>query len=531
MSTRKFSLQREDGSYILIFLDGVEMSSAEVPDSKSLQSAELYTLLVENCASAMIAVDLQGHIIAWNKAAERLYGYTAEEIMGESGERLVPEEYRRERDYIIQSLNDGRESVRGKTTRVTKFGNTIHIDYSARKMFNANGKCLGIVTTINDDTELNTARRIIESDEQRFLTVIDAAPTGIIVTDATGKIALCNSEVERLFGYPKGELLGRGIETLVPLRFREAHVGFRKSFGEAPQSRQMGAGRDLYARRSDGSEFPVVIGLNPLMREDGLYTIASIVDVTERKHFENTLKDINERLQSKNAELEQFVYTISHDLKSPIVTSASFLEFLREDFAAGKKDEVEDSLSRLVKANKRMRDLINDLLQVSRIGRVDVHMAPVNLLNVVDEVLDSLREQLEGSQIVVNIAKESADFIGDKTKVARAIENIVTNALKYGRSRDGSLFLKISSERGSENLRVLFKDSGAGIPKKDHSRIFELFQRLDVEKEGTGVGLAIVSRVMRMHRGKAWVESEVGEGATFVLSFPLTKLDLGAQDD
>lgn len=369
------------------------------------------------------------------------------------------------------------------------------------------------------EPSVRSANAAFKSDGNKFNIIVDSVPNGLIIVDQRGEILMCNAEMEKLFGYDKGELLGQSLEVLVPREVRTNHVGLRTGFFAHPSKRQMGAGRDLRGIRKDGSEIPVEIGLNPLETEQGNFVVASVVDITERKKMDLMLLRAYDEVQQKNLEMEQFVYTVSHDLKAPLVTSSSYISFLREDLQAGRYDDLMDSLERVEKANKKMHELIYDLLQLSRTSRMELKVAPINLAMLITEIKKDLRDQLNDSNTELIIPQNLPTVQGDSKRLTQVFENLIINGLKYAAVGDKNTIEVIRNETEKE-WNVGVKDNGPGIPPQYHKKIFALFQRLDTQKEGTGVGLTIVSRIMGLHGGRAWVESEPPHGATFWLSFP-----------
>ncbi|QDK47416.1 PAS domain-containing sensor histidine kinase [Bdellovibrio sp. ZAP7] len=349
--------------------------------------------------------------------------------------------------------------------------------------------------------------------------IVDSVPNGLIVVDARGEILMSNAEMERMFGYEKGELVGQSLEILVPREVRTNHVGLRAGFFENPSKRQMGAGRDLRGIRKDGSEMPVEIGLNPLVTAQGNFVVASVVDITERKKMDLMLIKAYEEVQQKNLEMEQFVYTVSHDLKAPLVTSSSYISFLREDLQAGRYTDLMDSLERVEKANKKMHELIYDLLQLSRTSRMELRVTSVGLTQLISETKKDLRDQLAEKKTNILIPDNLPVVQGDAKRLTQVFENLIINALKYAAVFENNL-IEIVQKETEKDWEIGVKDNGPGIPVQYHKKIFALFQRLDNQKEGTGVGLAIVSRIMALHGGRAWVESEPNHGATFWVCFP-----------
>ncbi len=372
---------------------------------------------------------------------------------------------------------------------------------------------------MDKESVASTANAKFKSDSTKFNIIVDSVPNGLIVVDIRGEILMCNSEMEKMFGYERGELIGQSLEVLVPREVRTNHVGLRTGFFAHPSKRQMGAGRDLRGVRKDGSEIPVEIGLNPMETEQGNFVVASVVDITERKKMDLMLIKAYEEVQQKNLEMEQFVYTVSHDLKAPLVTSSSYISFLREDLQAGRYTELLDSLERVEKANKKMHELIYDLLQLSRTSRMELKVAAISLTHILEDIKKDLRDQLSERKTELRIPGNLPVVQGDAKRLTQVFENLIINALKYAALGDHNIIEVLTKETENEWV-VGVRDNGPGIPAQYHKKIFALFQRLDNQKEGTGVGLTIVSRIMGLHGGHAWVESEPAQGATFWVSFP-----------
>jgi two-component system, LuxR family, sensor kinase FixL len=358
----------------------------------------------------------------------------------------------------------------------------------------------------------------IQEKDKQIRTLIDSIPNGIVMVDAKGTIILCNSETEKMFGYNNGELIQRNVRSLIPDRVLSENSEFAEGFtGKVP--RQMGQSRNLFGRKKDGDEIPIEIGLNPVEMADGTYIVASIVDITERKNIEDRLQRTNAELSRKNSEMEQFVYTVSHDLKSPLVTAASFIGFLKEDLKLNRSPEVDDSLMRIEKANHRMRELIEDLLELSRAGRFELEKEKVLLKDLIDTVIEGHSEEIRKRGLKIEMEVGSTTIEVDASRMQQVFENLLTNALKYA-SKGSQPLLRIFTEENEENVKICFRDSGPGIDQAYHEKIFGLFQRLQTDEEGTGVGLSIVSRIIEVHGGTVWVESSVGNGASFWMSLP-----------
>jgi PAS domain S-box-containing protein len=364
-------------------------------------------------------------------------------------------------------------------------------------------------------------QQALQRSEEVFHAIVESAPTAVVMIDPNGDIELVNAETERLFGYTRKELVGKPVEILVPPRFKFDHPEFRKRYLENPATRRMGAGRDLYGRRKDGTEVAVEIGLNPIEAEEGIFVLSAIVDITERQRTEREIRRINAELMNKNEEIQQFVYTVSHDLKSPLVTCKGFVGVAREDLKEGLLEDVESSLARIEHATDRMSQLIQDLLQLSRIGTIRNEPEEIDVVELVQSAISDLSSRLEGVRAVVSVQRDLPRVVADRVRLAQVFENLLTNAVKYGCGHDQPAVV-IEGCIDAGEVRYCVRDNGSGIAPQFHERIFGLFERLESNTDGTGVGLAAVSRIMEAHGGRAWVESEVGQGAAFWLAFPAT---------
>lgn len=519
---RDLSGVRKDGSEIPVEIGLNHISTEEgkyiiasiVDISERKRSEERYKLFVDSVKDyAIIMLDPDGKILSWNEGAERLKGYKADEILGEHFSKFYTPESANA-DYpnkeLSIAISEGR--YEDENWRIRKDGSRFWASVVITALRDSSGKLQGFGKVTRDLTER-------KKQEEKFQTIVESVPNGIILINQEGKITLCNSDAEKMFGHTREELLGKPVETLVPARYQKMHPNHREAFKKNPQKRQMGAGRDLSGLRKDGSEFPVEIGLNPIHLPEGNFVLASIVDITERKTIEKKLQTAYEQVQQKNQEMEQFVYTVSHDLKAPLVTSTSFIGFLREDIAKKNFDDVPDSLDRLEKAHKRMQELINDLLQLSRVGRMDLNIEPVNLLSLFEEILENNAESLKNKKVKVTVLKPAPTILADHKRISQVFDNLINNAIKYATDVP-SPEIKVFYKDMPDEIQICVKDNGPGIEPQYHKKIFGLFQRLQTDKEGTGVGLTIVSRIVQLHSGRVWVDSDLGRGAEFWVSLP-----------
>ena len=364
---------------------------------------------------------------------------------------------------------------------------------------------LGRVST--PDPPLEVGRPTAAPTERLFRLAVEASPSGVVMVDRRGTIVLVNREIERLFGYTRGELVGRSIEVLVPSRFRATHPGAGQEFFSHPQARPLGTGRDLFGVHKDGTEIPVEIGLNPIEAEEGIFVLASVIDIGPRKQAEAELRRSNE-------ELERFAYVASHDLQEPLRTVSSYLQLLSRRYRDRLDADGADFMDFAVDGARRMQQLIADLLVFSRVGTRGAPLVATEMQTAFDQTLASLRAAIEESSATVS-ADPLPAVLADGSQLAQLLANLIGNGLKFHGEEPPRV--RVSARRTGRLWTISVEDNGIGIAPEYFERIFVIFQRLHAREEypGTGVGLAICKKIVERHGGRLWVESTPGAGARF----------------
>lgn len=487
----------------------------DISDRKKAE--QRFQLAVEAAPNAMIMVNAEGRIVMVNGRAEQMFGYAREEMVGQTVELLLPEQF--QQSHVAQRtayLNCPEPRAMGAGRDLFarhKNGKLIPVEIGLNPIETEEG--IFVLSAIVDITERN---RI----EQRFHRAVEAAPNAMVMTNSTGQIVMVNTSAENMFGYLRGEMIGQLVEMLLPEEYRGSHVAQRANYFSNPEPRAMGAGRDLFARHKDGRLIPVEIGLNPIETEEGVFVLSAILDITERKRAEKELerqseqlRDQNKELVAANAELDDFSFVASHDLQEPLRKLISFSTLLRSDLGGDLPEQASRDLDFITEAANRMQNLVRDLLRLSRAGRGAVKIEALPLNDCVERALSALSARIEETKAVITKPSLPA-AMGDATLVTQLFQNLIGNGLKF-QAAGVRPHVTITVEREGDQWILGVKDNGIGLKMEFADQIFLPFKRLHgrQEYEGTGIGLAICRKAVERMGGRIWVESAPGEGAHF----------------
>lgn len=407
-------------------------------------------------------------------------------------------------------------------------------------------------------------------EQAHLSSLFENSSEGMLITDSRGKIVLANPAATRIFGYSKDELNGSYIEILIPKETREKHVGLRNGFYHHPQNRSMGSGRDLYGCKKDGSVFPVEVSLSPYKKDEEIFVIAFIVDISQRKETENNLvkkqkelENVTNQMRKLNTELERkvderthilkealqklelsqselsealdkerqlneiksrFVSMASHEFRTPlsaVLSSASLLSKYQKEEDQEKRDK---HIGRIKDSVKHLNDILEDFLSLGRLdeGRVSADPGEFNLKELVNEVLADIKILLKQGQFFLLVFSGNEVVYADKRLLKNILINLLSNAIKF--SGEG-MPISIDAKSEAAEVEIHVKDKGIGIAEEDQEHLFSSFFRASNASniQGTGLGLHIVKRYIDLMDGEVNLQSRLHEGTTVTIRFPSAK--------
>lgn len=466
---------------------------------------QLMSLVFECAPNGVVLTRPSGQIVLVNAECERMFGYSRTDLIDSPVETLLPARFRQahatlRRGHAVESrfgaMGEGREFV-GLHSDGTEFPMEVGVSSTRTPVG------IMVVETI---VNISVRKRI----ELMFQKVVESAPCALLMIDASGLIVLINPQATFLFGYSRAEMVGSPLEMLLPQRLRAFYLAHRSAFTLAPHIRQLGASGELMARRKDGSEFSVEIGLNPVPSDAGALVLATVTDITQRSKMQRELRQVN-------FDLEEFIYAASHDLKSPLQGIADLVDWIEEGLGGKQTDEVERNLARVTDRVQRLGVVIDGLLAYAHAGTVSLQPESIDLRELINGVL-TLMAIPPSFSITLHI--EFGQLLTNRAPLGSVLQNILGNAVKHHDQAGGKIAIHVEA---IERFCVFtIADDGPGIPQTAQQRIFRMFQTAGgIGGEHSGIGLALSKRLVEAHGGHIEVLSENGNrGTAFKVWWP-----------
>lgn len=385
--------------------------------------------------------------------------------------------------------------------------------------------------------DVTRAAEALRDNDERMRLVLNTALDAVITADSSGRITSWNKEAEKMFGWTEAEITGRRlVDKIIPVPLREAHERGMKHFLATNEGPVLNKRIEITGLRRDGQVFPIELAITPIRVGDDLVFSAFIRDITERKKSQDAIRELNEELEQRvtqrtnqleqvNKELEAFSYSVSHDLRAPLRHIAGYVELVQEELGPSLEPQPRRHLNTIRSAAGQMGTLIDDLLNFSRMGRVEMKREQVDMGSLAREAVALTESETTGRDIQWEIA-ELPQVNGDRALLKQVFVNLIANAAKYTRHRERAE-IRIDCRCLDQEAEFRVQDNGAGFEMQYVHKLFGVFQRLHSvdEFEGTGIGLANVRRIVVRHGGRTWAEGKPGAGATIYFTLPNIKPD------
>jgi PAS domain S-box-containing protein len=494
-------------------------------------TSQLLASIVESSDDAIVSKDLNGTITSWNKGAQRIFGYTAEEVVGKSITILIPSDRLDEEPAILRRIRSGRSIEHYETVRRCKDGSLIDISVTVSPLKDESGSIVGASKIARDIT---FAKRTHE--EIRFQAhLLNAVEQAVIATDLNGKVIYWNEFAEGLYGWPAHDAIGSNILDMTPT------VESRASAEEILALLRDGKSwsGEMLVRRRDGSEFPAMVTDSPITNADNeLIGIVGVsVDITLEKQAEAERRELLERAQKARAEAEtanrlkdEFLATLSHELRNPLNVVIGYSEILRRSDTIQSNGFVKRAAEVIRRNALAQSQLVSDLLDLSRLqmGKLAINRQPIALSTIILDAIETVRAEIQTKNLSLVMELTELELVvnGDAVRLGQIAWNLLNNAVKFS-TPGGTITISLVYEGNDAKFSV--SDTGQGIPPEFLPHVFEIFRQADASSSrrqgGMGIGLALVKQLTELHGGRIKAESEgIGKGAKISVWIPAMKV-------
>ncbi|MBE9126549.1 MULTISPECIES: PAS domain S-box protein [unclassified Coleofasciculus] len=535
----------ENRSYALAVLEDIQ--NRKQTEEALRESESKFRAFLEAASEAVIVTNARSEIIVFNAKAEDLFGYNRTEVLGRTVEFLMPQRFRQNHTQHREHYraNPSKRSM-GKTQNLFaqhKDGSEFPIEAGLSTIQTKNGTF--VMTFLTNITERKQAEEEIQrlnhslelriqESETRYEQIVELAEEGIWVIDNQAKTTYVNQAMARMLGYTEADMLEHPMSDFM-------HTG-DKILTNSPLSLQnpnLVQRKEVQLKTRDNRNIWAYMSTSPIVDEWGnlLWSCALVYDITERKLTEERLQESNERISLANAELaraarlkDEFLASMSHELRTPLNAILGLAEALQEEVYGGLTDRQRKSLVTIEHSGKHLLELINDILDLSKIesGKMALQIAPVSLASLYASSLTFVKQQAHAKRIRINsqMAEDIGEIEVDERRMRQVLVNLLSNAVKFT-PEGGEVSLQVDADSDAETLQVSVSDTGIGIAPENLNQLFKPFVQLDSSLSrryaGTGLGLALVRRIVDLHGGSVSLESELGKGSRFTVSLPWKK--------
>ncbi|HEY2905382.1 MAG TPA: PAS domain S-box protein [Vicinamibacterales bacterium] len=464
----------------------------------------LLRAIVESSDDAIIGKELDGTIVSWNAGAARMYGYSATEAVGQPISLIVPDDHREELRRILDEIGAGLRVASHETVRLTRDGRRLNVSLTVSPILDEAGVVVGASAIARDITDARRVQAALRDSDRRYQSIVDSAVDAILVIDRRGRIEAFNHAAERLFGFAAQEVIGQNINMLMPQPYHSEHDGYIHRYLTTREKRIIGMGREVTARRKDGSTFPVHLSVGE-MEIDGETKFTGILhDLTARVQLESQLRE-----QAALTRLGEMAAVVAHEVKNPLTGIRGAVQIIGSRLPAGSRDGA--VIKEIVSRIDALNELMKDLLLFARPPQP--HIAPIDLLPILATVVGLVRQDPSAHEVTIDITGESSAVSADPELLKLILHNLLLNAVH---AIQGKGSVRISVAASTETCSITIADSGPGIPPEVREKLFTPF--FTTKSRGTGLGLSTARRFAEAQGGSLTIECPPGGGTTALLT-------------
>jgi PAS domain S-box-containing protein len=502
-------LRDDSGEIVYALILALNVTERRRAEAAERRSEERFARIFELSPEVMTVTRASdGMMLELNPRFEAMFGWSRTEVLHKTAAELeIWFDIEERRDLVTTLRREGK--IDNREMRLRRRDGTVVDGVVSVRPLEFDGE-ICMLSLFRDVSEQRRARQALLASEDRFRVLSEAAFEGIGFSDQ-GKIVDVNDQFADMFGITREQMIGTHVSAYVaPESLERVRSRMSSDSGEPYEH---------LAQRPDGSVFPVEVRARRVQIGGRSMRVSALRDITQQKEAGAERERLIAELRLKNEEMGQFIHTVSHDLKSPLVTINGFLGLLERDLRDGDAERVRSDVGRIGSAARKMMHLLDDLVELSRVGRVGNTAFEVSLRDIVDDALERVSGPLAERKVEVDVMADLPTVFGDKVRLVQVVQNLLENAVKYMGSRDDPR-IQIGVRPDPDGVTCFVRDNGMGVDPRYAQRIFNLFEKLDPRSEGTGVGLALVKRILEFHRGSIEVESDGTHGSTFVFRLP-----------
>ncbi|MGH9422158.1 MAG: PAS domain S-box protein, partial [Thermoanaerobaculia bacterium] len=499
---------------------GASKIARDITEIKRLErAASHFAAIVDSSDDAIVSKDLDGTVVSWNRAAETLFGFTADEMIGRSIRLIVPADRQDEEDRVLASIRRGDVVDHFQTLRLRKDGTLVPISLTVSPIRSKIGEIIGASKIARD---LRRSQRL-ERDAVRLAAIVDSSDDAIVGKDLNSIVTSWNRAAETMFGYPADQIIGQSIRLLIPddRQQEEDEVLSKIRRGERVEH------YETIRQRKDGTRIPVSLTVSPIRNDDGVVVGASKIarDISERQRADEERRRLLDIARDASQLKDEFLATLSHELRTPLNAIVGYLRMMQSGLLT--EEKARRAIDTVVRNATSLTQIVEDVLDVSRIvsGKLRLNVQAVELPPLIDEVLETMRPAADAKGLRIHkiVDPRTAPVSGDPNRLRQILWNLCSNAVKFTQ-RGGRIQVRL--EPVNSHVEIAVSDTGIGIAPEFIPHLFERFRQADASigraHGGLGLGLAISRHLVELQGGRIFAESEgIGKGATFRVELPV----------